>query len=145
VHFRPIAAGEVVLNSAAHPLRAQLKLHYGDAAAIEMESAGAARAGQLNRSLPTLTIRGISDRADGGKYAGDADGQQGRAMIGTAAFAAELAVHVPPGPPSPVPPGSAGPVKAQNITSYGGLAAGAMDGNVYIHPHVPDSGERDIS
>jgi adenosylhomocysteine nucleosidase len=146
VHFRPIAAGEVVLNSATHPLRAQLRLHYADAAAIEMESAGAARAGQLNRSLPTLTIRGISDRADGDKYAGDTGGHQDRAMIGAPAFAAELAVHVPAAPPPPAspPPAAAEPGKVQNITAFGGLAVGAMDGDVHIHPHVSDS-DRDSS
>ncbi|SBT40992.1 5'-methylthioadenosine/S-adenosylhomocysteine nucleosidase [Micromonospora narathiwatensis] len=135
LYFRPIAAGEVVLNSATHPLREQLDRHYADSAAIEMESAGAARAGQMNRSLPTLTIRGISDRADGNKYVTDAGGHQANAMVGAAAFAAALADRVPAGStstgaPSPAP-------KQQNIVSYGGLAAGAMDGNVYLHPGLP--------
>src|SRR6266498_2087470 len=39
LYLRPVAAGEVVLNSATHPLRDQLDRHYADAAAIEMESA----------------------------------------------------------------------------------------------------------
>ncbi len=135
LHFRPVAAGEVVLNSATHPLREQLDRHYTDAAAIEMESAGAARAGQLNEALPTLTIRGISDRADGRKYAADAGGHQAHAMVGAAAFAAALAARVPAGP---LPADPAGSVKQQNIISLGGLAAGALDGNVYIHGDPPE-------
>src|SRR6266540_2595406 len=137
LYLRPVAAGEVVLNSATHPLRDQLDRHYADAAAIEMESAGAARAGQLNRSLPTLTIRGISDRADGRKYAADAGGHQAQAMVGAAAFAAALADRVAAGPPSADPPA---PAKQQNLASVGGLAVGAP-------PHPPDDsgGEQALS
>ncbi|WP_238005857.1 5'-methylthioadenosine/S-adenosylhomocysteine nucleosidase [Dactylosporangium sp. AC04546] len=130
LYLRPVAAGEVVLNSAAHPLREQLSRHYADAAAVEMESAGAARAGQLNGALPTLAIRGISDRADGRKYDTDAGGHQEHAMIGAAALAIALAALVPAGE-SPADP--AVPVKQQNITAYGGLAVGALDGNVHLH------------
>jgi nucleoside phosphorylase len=50
IHFRPIAAGEVVLNSRTTPVARRLRLHYNDAAAIEMESAGAPLAAHLNRS-----------------------------------------------------------------------------------------------
>src|ERR1700680_2420088 len=71
VHFEAIAAGEVVLNSRDTPLRKQLHRNYNDAAAIEMESAGIAQASGLTRSLPVLTIRGISDKADGAQH--DAD------------------------------------------------------------------------
>lgn len=90
LHFQPIAAGEVVLNSPDTPLRQQLRLHYNDAVAIEMESIGAAQAAHLNRSLPALTVRGISDKADGNMYAG-ADGRQPSAAATNAAvFAFEL-------------------------------------------------------
>jgi hypothetical protein len=47
-------------------MAAHLRDRYDDAVAIEMESAGLASAGQLNNAL-TLTIRGISDFADGAK------------------------------------------------------------------------------
>lgn len=89
VHFRPIAAGEVLLNSRDSPLARQLRGSYNDAVAIEMESAGVAHAGHLG-SLPVLTIRGISDLADGNKDAADADGSQLAAAANAAAFAAAL-------------------------------------------------------
>ncbi|MBU2665122.1 tetratricopeptide repeat protein [Actinoplanes bogorensis] len=87
VHLRPIAAGEVVLNSRDDPLSAQLRHHYGDAVAIEMESAGVAHAAHLNDALPVLTVRGISDRADGHKHEADEHGWQPVAAANAAAFA----------------------------------------------------------
>lgn len=90
VHFKPIAAGEVVLNSRDTPLARQLRLHYNDAVAVEMESAGVAQAAHLNHALPTLTVRGISDRADGNKSAADFAGWQGVAAGNAAAFALTL-------------------------------------------------------
>ncbi|WP_432985882.1 hypothetical protein [Dactylosporangium sp. CA-233914] len=135
--LRSIAAGEVVLNSAAHPLRDQINRHYADAAAIEMESAGAARAGQLNGALPTLAIRGISDRADGRKYDTDGRGHQAHAMVGAAALAAALADRVPAGPPAAEP---AGPASVQHITAYGGLAAGVQHGDIYFYGAPPAAG-----
>jgi nucleoside phosphorylase len=71
VHFKPVAAGEVVLNSRETPLARQLRRNYNDAVAIEMESAGVSQAGHLNRSSPVLTVRGVSDKADGATYADD--------------------------------------------------------------------------
>lgn len=90
VHFKPIAAGEVVLNSRDTPLARQLRSHYNDAVAIEMESAGVAQAAHLNQSLPTLTVRGISDRSDGNKRTADADGWQSVAAANAAIFALAL-------------------------------------------------------
>lgn len=90
VHFRPVAAGEVVLNSRDAPLAKQLERDYNDAAAIEMESAGAATAGHLNDSLDVLTIRGISDKADGTKHATDEQGLQQVAAAHAADFAVAL-------------------------------------------------------
>lgn len=90
VHFKPIAAGEVILNSRETPLALQLKQHYDDAAAIETESAGSAAAAHLNGSLPVLTIRGISDKADGSKHLSDAEGLQAVAASHAAAFTAAL-------------------------------------------------------
>jgi nucleoside phosphorylase len=94
VHFRPIAAGEVVLDSREGQLARQLRDHYNDAAAIEMESAGAAVAGLLNNSRPVLTIRGISDRADGAKLAVDRAGWQPVAAANAAAFAMGLVMEL---------------------------------------------------
>jgi nucleoside phosphorylase len=105
VHFKPIAAGDVVLNSRESPLRQQLKRHYNDAAAIEMESQGAGVAAQLNASIDVLTVRGISDQADGAKHLSDADGLQPRAAAHAAAFTAAvlreaaLAAGTPAGTP----------------------------------------------
>jgi nucleoside phosphorylase len=90
VHFRPIAAGEVVLDSRDATLFAQLRLHHNDAAAIEMEGAGIVQAAHFNDALPALVIRGISDRADGTKMTADRDGWQQRASANAAAFAAAL-------------------------------------------------------
>ncbi len=75
VHHKPIAAGEVVLNDPRSPLKEQLAHHYSDAVAIEMESAGVSQAAHVSR-MQTLTIRGISDKADGRKHAADAAGKQ---------------------------------------------------------------------
>ncbi|WLW52066.1 effector-associated domain 2-containing protein [Streptomyces sp. YU58] len=90
VHFQPVIAGEVVLNSENAPLRDQIKAYYGDALAIEMESAGVAGAAQLSRDLQILTLRGISDHADRGKADADASGSQHRASAHAAAAAAAL-------------------------------------------------------
>lgn len=94
VHFKPIAAGEVVLASRAGPTAERLRNTYNDAAAIEMEGAGVTQASQFNRSLPTLIVRGISDRADGGKNALDRAGSQHRAAAHAAAFALALAAEI---------------------------------------------------
>lgn len=91
VHFGPIAAGEVVLNSRSSPLAMKLNSHYNDAIAIEMESAGTAQAGHFNE-VPVLSIRGISDRADGDKYRTDDEGWQQVAARNAAEFAMDFAV-----------------------------------------------------
>lgn len=95
VHHKPIAAGEVVLNSQDTPLTEQIKRHYNDTVAIEMESAGSTAAAHLNDDLPTLTIRGISDLADGEKHLSDADGLQPLAAEHAAAFAAAFLRELP--------------------------------------------------
>jgi adenosylhomocysteine nucleosidase len=89
VHFRPIAAGAVVLNSRATALAEQLRRNFNDAAAVEMESAGAAYAAHLNR-LRIMTVRGISDHADGRKHAADRRGSQQLAARHAAAFTIAL-------------------------------------------------------
>ncbi|PRX11487.1 nucleoside phosphorylase [Actinoplanes italicus] len=91
VYFRPVAAGDVVLNSLKQPLSEQLNDHYDDAGAIEMESAGMARACHTCR-VPALVIRGISDRADGDKEIVDAAGSQPLAAQNAADFAVAVIV-----------------------------------------------------
>lgn len=91
VHFEALAAGEVVLNSGDSPLNEQLRWHYEDAAAIEMESAGVAQAAHVNDGTPTITVRGICDHADGRKNPmADLDTQP-RAAANAAGFATALA------------------------------------------------------
>lgn len=90
VHFGPIAAGEIVQDSAISEQARWVREHYNDALAIEMEAAGVAQAGHLNRSLPVVVVRGISDRADGTKTTTDAENWQPRAAAHAAAFAVAL-------------------------------------------------------
>jgi adenosylhomocysteine nucleosidase len=91
VHFGPIAAGEVVLNSTISAHARWLQRTYNDAFAVEMEGAGVAQAAHLNKSLPVVVVRGISDHADGTKQTTDRAGWQERAVAGAAAFIAALA------------------------------------------------------
>ncbi|MEV4625340.1 5'-methylthioadenosine/S-adenosylhomocysteine nucleosidase [Micromonospora sp. NPDC049523] len=91
VHFGPIAAGEIVQDSAVSAQARWVRQHYNDALAIEMEAAGVAQAGHLNRALPVVVVRGISDRADGSKTVTDGENWQPRAVMNAAAFAAALA------------------------------------------------------
>lgn len=90
VHFEPIAAGEVVLNSLSSPEAERLRSHYNDAVAIEMESSGVALAGHLHEATPTIAIRAISDPADGSKQNADNDGWRALAARNAAAFAVGL-------------------------------------------------------
>ncbi|MFI0730623.1 hypothetical protein ACH4S9_16830 [Streptomyces sp. NPDC021225] len=124
VHLKPVAAGEVVLNSADSPLRRQLRRNYQDAAAIEMEGAGVAQAAHLNAALPALIVRGISDRADGEKYDADAQGWQSRAARHAAAFAFSVLRALPPGgDPAPPGPGNpTGPAPAYEVGPEGPAA-----------------------
>jgi adenosylhomocysteine nucleosidase len=91
VRFGPIAAGEVVQDSTISAHAQWVRQTYNDALAIEMEAAGISQAAHLNRSLPTVVVRGISDRADGTKVTSDGAGWQARAAANAAAFAAALA------------------------------------------------------
>ncbi|MFF0867906.1 phosphorylase [Nonomuraea sp. NPDC003560] len=85
VHYKPIASGEIVLATAQGSTARLLKTIYNDAVAIEMESAGVAKAAHIAGGLHTLVVRGISDMADGGKSAADAAGSQYRAAANAAA------------------------------------------------------------
>jgi 8-oxo-dGTP diphosphatase len=90
VHLKPIAAGEVLLDSPLAAVAAHLRLHHDDAVAIEMEGAGLAQAAHYNDALPALVIRGISDRADGTKTQTDRVGGRETAAAHAAAFAVAL-------------------------------------------------------
>src|SRR5690349_3129121 len=57
VRFGPIAAGEVVQDSAISAHAQWVRHTYNDALAIEMESAGVAQAAHHNRSLPMAVVR----------------------------------------------------------------------------------------
>jgi 8-oxo-dGTP diphosphatase len=145
VHFKPVVSGEVVLNSRDTPLAEFLRTNFNDAAAIEMESAGMAQACHLNSSRPVLTIRGVSDKADGTKHATDDSSWQPRAAAHAAAFAIALAVELLNGGT-----GHAGDVDAQplgmlddaaeprsnmtqdNTASSRGVVIAAQGGSVHI-------------
>jgi nucleoside phosphorylase len=94
VHFNPVASGEVVLAATDTSLTALLRTNYNDAGAVEMESAGIAQAAHLNRSLPVLSVRGISDQADGDKDIADAAGWRYVAAAHAAAFGMSIVAMV---------------------------------------------------
>ncbi|MGW4625166.1 5'-methylthioadenosine/S-adenosylhomocysteine nucleosidase family protein [Streptomyces rubiginosohelvolus] len=94
VHFKPVAAGETVLNSLDSPLRERLTTVFNDAVAVEMESAGLAVAGILGK-VDVLAIRGISDCADGHKASADAGGSQRIAAAHAAAAAMTVIAALP--------------------------------------------------
>ncbi|UXY30019.1 5'-methylthioadenosine/S-adenosylhomocysteine nucleosidase family protein [Streptomyces sp. HUAS TT20] len=97
-HFKPIATGDVVLADAGSEIARQVREHYNDAAAIEMEGAGAAHAAHLSGQVDALVVRGISDRADALKSEADAGGSQERAAAQAASVAmAVLRKHRPGG------------------------------------------------
>ncbi|WP_129767238.1 5'-methylthioadenosine/S-adenosylhomocysteine nucleosidase [Streptomyces sp. L-9-10] len=86
VHFKPIAAGEVVVNAQASALQNLLDEHYNGVAAIETEGAGFAGAASMADQVPALVIRGVSDRADGSKQRTDSGGFQLAAADNAAAL-----------------------------------------------------------
>jgi nucleoside phosphorylase len=95
VVFRSIASGEVVLDAPRSELKQRLDRDYADAAVIEMEGAGVARACHLN-NVPMMNIRAVSDFADGKKEATDRAGGQLRAARNAAAFAVTLLAELTP-------------------------------------------------
>ncbi|MFI9009874.1 purine phosphorylase [Actinosynnema sp. NPDC053489] len=136
VHFDPIASGEVVLNTRTSATARHLSHHFNDAVAVETESAGVAQCGHLHRSTPTLTIRGISDFADGGKERADRGGSQELAARNAALFmrsmVAELAAErrrptadEPPGGPSSVTNSISG-------TANFAIQAGVINGGIWL-------------
>ncbi|MEU6717319.1 5'-methylthioadenosine/S-adenosylhomocysteine nucleosidase [Nonomuraea sp. NPDC046802] len=136
VRFGPIAAGEVVQDSAVSTHAQWVRQTYNDALAIEMEAAGVAQAGHLNRSLPTVVVRGISDRADGTKVNSDGGGWQARAVANAAAFATALAQELTLDPDHTPAKGAPMTENVRNIArdnSRVGLQAGRIYGNVSIN------------
>jgi adenosylhomocysteine nucleosidase len=94
VHFEPVAAGEVVVDGRTSAAARYLWDNYNDAVAVEMESAGFALTGHLNDDVPALTVRGISDRADGAKDVADEADWQAVAAGNAADFVRALAAGI---------------------------------------------------
>ncbi|SQD95013.1 Purine or other phosphorylase family 1 [Parafrankia sp. Ea1.12] len=149
VHFGPIAAGEVVLNSTVSALARWLHDHYNDALAIEMEGAGASQAGLLNSSLPVIVIRGVSDHADGTKESTDRHLWQQRAVANAASFAEalaeELAVDIGKADAAETGIGRRSTMQAnQNIrnTASGNARVGVQSGAIHGGVAIGATGER---
>ncbi|MGN9844358.1 5'-methylthioadenosine/S-adenosylhomocysteine nucleosidase family protein [Nonomuraea sp. H19] len=142
VLFGPIAAGEVVQDSAISAHAQWVRHTYNDALAIEMESAGMAQATHHNRSLPMAVVRGISDRADGTKTATDGLNWQPKAAANAAAFAValaqELAVEHENHPASKEREANGMADNVKNVARDNarvGVQAGHIHGNVTVgHP-----------
>ncbi|MEU8080311.1 5'-methylthioadenosine/S-adenosylhomocysteine nucleosidase [Catellatospora citrea] len=137
VRFGPIAAGEVVQDSATSDNARWIKEHYNDAIAIEMEAAGVAQAAHHNE-LAGIVVRGISDRADGTKTVTDGHQWQPKAAAHAAAFAAALAeeMHL-----DALRSGSAAPARGRNtmhVTNNAnhharvGVQAGVVHGSIHV-------------
>lgn len=149
VHFGAIAAGEVVQNSWSSNEAARLRLHYNDALAIEMEAAGVAQAGHLNRALVAV-VRGISDRADGAKTSTADRTWQPRAVANAAAFALRLAEKIIEERGRAMPDvdarRSTGGVVNTNNSGQVGIQGGEIAGStVIIGGSVPAAGATDLA
>ncbi|WP_434742234.1 purine phosphorylase [Micromonospora sp. SH-82] len=140
VHFGAIAAGEVVQDSAVSDQARWLRQHYNDALAIEMEAAGVAQAAHLNRALPVVVVRGISDRADGTKTSTDGQNWQSRAVAHAAAFAVALAQELADDATTENPAPLRRDGRNTGMTTYNtangnariGVQAGQIHGNVTV-------------
>jgi 8-oxo-dGTP diphosphatase len=142
VQFAPIAAGEIVHYSTTSDPFEWIREHYNDAVAVEMESAGVAQAGHLNNATPVVTVRAISDRADGDKSATDRAGWQQRAAANAAAFAVALALelaHDPAGSrkarassAGTATHAAYGPDAAELIRAVGGTTTNIATGNARV-------------
>ncbi|MER6946824.1 5'-methylthioadenosine/S-adenosylhomocysteine nucleosidase [Nonomuraea sp. NPDC000554] len=142
VRFGPIAAGEVVQDSAISTHAQWVRQTYNDALAIEMEAAGVAQAAHFNRSLPMVVVRGVSDRADGTKVTTDGASWQPRAVANAAAFATALAAELAQTAHPKWRTASAGRTEGEPVTenvrniarghARVGVQAGAIYGNVSV-------------
>ncbi|MEV6012757.1 5'-methylthioadenosine/S-adenosylhomocysteine nucleosidase [Streptomyces sp. NPDC051976] len=99
VHFKPIATGDVVVDSTRSAHAVLLRERFEDAVAVEMEASGVAQAAHMVGDLPVLVIRGISDHADGDKRAADAAGGQPYAAAHAAAAALAVIAGLDPHAP----------------------------------------------
>lgn len=95
-HFEAIAAGDVVLNSRRSELAGRLRSSYNDAVAVDMEGSGFAHAAHLGDQVRAVSVRGISDHADGSKATSDSKGGQLLAARNAAAFAIALITALEP-------------------------------------------------
>lgn len=142
VHFAPIAAGEIVQNSRMSREARWIRETYNDALAIEMEAAGVAQAGHLNGS-PVAIVRGISDRADGGKTTDDDRTWQPVAAANAAAFAIGLAGELIENREHTsmhsAPPSRNGTTVNNNSSGTVGIQAGTVSGtnHVYMAAEAP--------
>ncbi len=144
VHFGPIAAGEVVLNSTVSAHARWIREHYNDALAIDMEDAGVAQAAHLNGALPVVVVRGVSDWADGTKETTDREQWQPRAVATAAAFAAALAEELAAEDQDGGQPMATETTRSlamgettRNIArgnAWVGVQAGAVHGGIHITP-----------
>src|ERR1700737_1997729 len=89
VYLGPIAAGEAVVADNAGRIATQLRRHYGDALAIEMEVRGFLEAAHIDSGCRAVVVRGISDLLTG-KSEADAIGWQYRAADAAASFLFEM-------------------------------------------------------
>lgn len=114
VHFKPLVSGDVVVDSRDGHVPKVITEHYSDAVAVDMESAGVAAAAHHNGFHRTISVRAVSDRADGTKRDTDAIGWQWRAVAHAAAFAVALVDRIVGGP---------GSVRQAGASPFRGLAA----------------------
>ncbi|WP_037268606.1 5'-methylthioadenosine/S-adenosylhomocysteine nucleosidase [Kibdelosporangium aridum] len=89
VHFKPIVSGDRVLNSRHSESARLIAENFSDAYAIDLESYGVAEAAHL-KGVPALTVRGISDLADGNKRPATDVVDQPLAAANAAQFAAAV-------------------------------------------------------
>ena len=114
VHFKPLVSGETVLDATDGHHAELIAEHFSDAVAIDMESAGVAEAAHHNDFHRTVTVRAVSDRADGSKRDTDSTGWQRRAVTHAAAFAVALAERITSGPDGPRPVVGGSPYRGLN-------------------------------
>lgn len=136
-HFKPIAAGDVVLDDDASTLAEHIRHHYNDAVAIEMEANGISHAAELSRRVDALIIRGISDLANGLKSEADASGSQVRAAANAAEAALATVREMAPapdsaalGPSRPTPPEAPAQYGGDHLDQRYGVYHGPVIGKV---------------
>ncbi|MFI1204020.1 hypothetical protein ACH4VR_32075 [Streptomyces sp. NPDC020883] len=139
VHFEPIASGDVLVGSRGSETARRIRRHYNDAAAVDMESQGVARAAAMHGTVRMLAIRGISDYADRDKASADAEGSQETASRHAAAFAVRVLRDLRPArPAAPGPaPGPAvvvvsGPDRASGPAAWDGQPVVEVEGQRYL-------------